>query len=652
MNMQTGCSSENPQSAILGIRQYSLQKIRSLEYISHDLTLKLKVSETDLQSGNQDCMEKYIHPEDLPSYREFMEGFGGKSLKGSHSYRLLCPDGEILNVCDNVSSWQQSDGSFHAEAILSLINPQSDPKVPWGYVRCTCEKQPRIISLNDSMKEILRIPLSGKIESDYPELYQENVFLMLPMEERRRFSRYLQKTCSDDIPVFGEIALLRYDGTRAHVFGWVTRAKNSIGQEELQAACLDITDHYESRKEQNAKRYLNALKDVYDKIFQYDLGEGILKCLYDAKSTRFNLLRNIPMQMEEATEQWITENVVAEEQPQVMEFFRSYCTKNPREADAGPSRITYHARASSGEIKCYSGIFLQAEDNIRLYCCRSIQDSRENDQLRTENISLKENMQELILKFSDGIAAFQLSDGMVTPLYISDNICKFFGRTREEWLPMMKSATPIREFVSQASVDYEKFETLLREGEAEFTYLDLETQRTQRMKAICSHQSPCDGVPRYVMLYNMDGERAEEKAHVYIRTFGYFDVFVDDTPIAFRNRKSKELLALLVDRRGGFISSEEAISYLWEDEPVNSVTLARYRKVAMRLKNLLVEYGISDVVESVDGKRRINPQKIRCDFYDYLTGQEEYADLFKGSYLLNYSWAENTLAELSGSAFL
>ena len=61
--------------------------------------------------------------------------------------------------------------------------------------------------------------------------------------------------------------------------------------------------------------------------------------------------------------------------------------------------------------------------------------------------------------------------------------------------------------------------------------------------------------------------------------FGYFDVFIDGKAVAFRNKKSKELFALLVDRKGGFVTSDEAISFLWEDEPVNSVTLARYRKL-------------------------------------------------------------------------
>ena len=77
------------------------------------------------------------------------------------------------------------------------------------------------------------------------------------------------------------------------------------------------------------------------------------------------------------------------------------------------------------------------------------------------------------------------------------------------------------------------------------------------------------------------------------------------------------------------------------------MTMSRYRKVALRLKNTLEEYGISDIVESVDGKRRIVMEKVQCDLYQYCSGKEEYANLFKGSYLTNYSWGETTLGELS-----
>ncbi len=106
------------------------------------------------------------------------------------------------------------------------------------------------------------------------------------------------------------------------------------------------------------------------------------------------------------------------------------------------------------------------------------------------------------------------------------------------------------------------------------------------------------------------------------------------------------MLALLVDRKGGYITSEEAISFLWEDEPASALTLSRYRKVAFRLKNTLEEYGITDIVETTDGKRRIVMDKVECDLYNFLSGKEEYSQLFKGSYLTNYSWGERTLGEL------
>ncbi|MBQ8816338.1 MAG: hypothetical protein IJZ84_03545 [Lachnospiraceae bacterium] len=194
----------------------------------------------------------------------------------------------------------------------------------------------------------------------------------------------------------------------------------------------------------------------------------------------------------------------------------------------------------------------------------------------------------------------------------------------------------------------------MQNGEAEFLYYDFTKECERRIKAICSPKAPTAS-PRYVLLYNVDDEAMPSTDNwlddhaVYIRTFGYFDVFVGGKPIAFRNKKSKELFALLVDRRGGYVSSQEAISFLWEEEPVSPVTLARYRKVALRLKNILEEYGILDVIESVDGKRRIVTEKVQCDLYDYLSGREEFNQLFKGNYLTNYSWGENTLAELTGN---
>ena len=40
-----------------------------------------------------------------------------------------------------------------------------------------------------------------------------------------------------------------------------------------------------------------------------------------------------------------------------------------------------------------------------------------------------------------------------------------------------------------------------------------------------------------------------EEKRIVIRTFSYFDIFVDGETIPFSCKKAKELLALLVDRR-------------------------------------------------------------------------------------------------------
>gem|GEM_PF-723081 len=135
-------------------------------------------------------------------------------------------------------------------------------------------------------------------------------------------------------------------------------------------------------------------------------------------------------------------------------------------------------------------------------------------------------------------------------------------------------------------------------------------------------------------------------SNVRIRTFGYFDVFANGQAIAFKHVKAKELLALLVDRQGGFISSHEAISYLWEDEEANKTTLSRYRKVAMRLKQTLESYGIGNIIETRNGERRIVQDKVTCDLYQYNSGDARYKELFKGNYMMNYSWGEVTLADL------
>lgn len=646
-----------------GFHIYGLSPSVRLIFVSLNFCNMTGFGEKELLSEDEDLYAEIVHPADRETYFEFINNLKSKEQTLTCEYRLIKKDGTVICVRDSASSKKTENGILCGYSVLTditEIKKENDnlqflnETIPCGFIKYTCEKQPKITYMNRQMEELLRFPKNTDGKPDYTEIYKDNLFLMVPMEERRRFALYLNRVYSAGVPTAGEMTLLRCDGTKVYIFGWVAKCTDEHGNEEFQSVCIDMTKRFKAKKENEKRRYLKALADVYDKIFEYNTADNTVNCLYSNNSPMFKWLENIPMQMEEATEKWISETVIPEDCDKVRSFFKDFRSTKKYGSNGKPPQITYRAKSSDGEIKLYSGIFLKTDDSVSLYCCRCIQDIAEADFLKNENISLKENMQEIIARFTDGIAAFEVTDKqLVTPLYASDNVCGFFGLTKEEWLPLMKKATPLKDFVARCKTPYKEFDGLLRKGEAEFVYFDLKSGTEQRIKAICSQQLPVPSAPRYVMLYNVNKaevseDPSPEKREVNIRTFGYFDVFVGDKPIAFRNKKAKELFALLVDRRGGYISSDEAIGFLWEDEPVSSVTLARYRKVALRLKNTLEEYGIPDIIESVDGKRRIATEKVQCDLYNYLSGKKKYSQLFKGSYLTNYSWGETTLAELTG----
>lgn len=647
---------------ICGFHQYVLTPPVHLNYVSHNLCEMLGVQQTELLDERTDLYAQMVHPADREKYSDFINRIILKGQPLTSEYRLVKKDGTIICVRDAITPKRQDDGTFVGQSVLTditdLKNENDDLQflnetIPCGFLRYTCEKQPRITYINPKMIEFLRFPKTKEGEMDYLEMYKSNIFLMIPMEERRRFSKYLNRVYSSDTPIAGDMTLLRCDGTRAHIFGWVTKCINERGEAEFQSVCMDITERYQARKSSENKRYLNALSDVYDKIFEFNLDTNTVKCLHCDESSYFKRFENIAMQIEDAIEKWLISSIASDSQDYIRRFFMDFCQKRAHDDDEQPPQITYKARSSDDSIKQYQGIFIKIDESVSLYCCREMKDSNNVATLKEENNQLKVTMRNLVTQFSDGIAAFEVSPiGTVKPLYASENVCEFFGYTREEWLPLTERFTPLENFVAYSEATYETFAELLRTGEAEFTYYDYSTETERKIKAICSEKEQNPNASRYVMLYDVEGSESApkrilpENRTVSVRTFGYFDVFVGDNPIAFRNKKAKELFALLVDRRGGYVTSEEAISFLWEDEPVNTVTLSRYRKVALRLKNTLEEYGISDIVEAVDGKRRIVMDKVECDLYNYLSGKEEYAQLFKGSYLSNYSWGETTLGEL------
>ena len=111
----------------------------------------------------------------------------------------------------------------------------------------------------------------------------------------------------------------------------------------------------------------------------------------------------------------------------------------------------------------------------------------------------------------------------------------------------------------------------------------------------------------------------EQGANIRIRCFGTFEVFCNGTPMDFSYSKSKELLAVLVDRHGAICSNDTLIGCLWPDEPANQQTKARLRKYVKDLKDAFTAAGVSDIIRH---QERIGVgldiARIDCDYFRYL----------------------------------
>lgn len=137
------------------------------------------------------------------------------------------------------------------------------------------------------------------------------------------------------------------------------------------------------------------------------------------------------------------------------------------------------------------------------------------------------------------------------------------------------------------------------------------------------------------------------KKKIFIKTFGHFDIFVNDCPIMFHSAKAKELLALLVDRQGGTVNTDQIICTLWEERPNDEATQSLCCKVVKNLQKELTKYGAEEILIADRGIRRVDRSVFTCDLYEMLNGNEKARKRFLGEYMLDYSWAEERMGQLN-----
>ncbi|MDE6211023.1 MAG: response regulator [Clostridia bacterium] len=141
------------------------------------------------------------------------------------------------------------------------------------------------------------------------------------------------------------------------------------------------------------------------------------------------------------------------------------------------------------------------------------------------------------------------------------------------------------------------------------------------------------------LLTSLNAQTSHPK--LYLRTFDAFDLFLNGVAVDFSSRKAKELLALLTDAQGSYVTMDTAIGNLWADKNVE-LGKRLYRDAVCRLRLTLKSIGADNLVLFERGRAVINTQNAACDLWDFI----KKGGVFSGRYMPQYDWSIVTEAML------
>lgn len=527
---------------------------------------------------------------------------------------------------------------------------------------------PRIVNISSSMLNMMKADLNDK---GWINSLHSNINVFLPEKLIKYFLNCCKIARERNLPVYFNHDFYDYHRWLVKSHGWVYYVKE-LDEYHL----VELKDKYFSSEIQS--RMYQIVSDMFDGVFELNVDTMLIAPvkiditdfgMLDARTT-LEVFRNV-----------FTDSIVhAESRKNIRKFFKGLESKQRKI----PASVEFRAKGKESWYKIYVA---ECMDDKVLLCISDI--SHEKQLADIQKRLLTDTTTEILNRAGfEATCEAQFSHADFDDAYnvlVLIELVNLFEHPLTEQEEMLKhAAEAIRKTVNKNDVlarfredafilcmhdlsGREELEAKLgnlrqclkkkvaEEMIPQFRIGYSRCTHNPEKKYHCAfdeaaqalYSASTDGTDNVVDFESMNSVTAKRGVHsVRIHTFGYFDVYVDGLPIQFRHKKAKELLAVLVDRRGGYISNDDGISYLWPEEPSNKSTQARFRKVAMQLKNTLKEYGIDYIIEKSDRERRLVRSFVDCDLFHYLDGDKEYVRLYDGSYMTNYSWSEYSIPGL------
>ena len=135
------------------------------------------------------------------------------------------------------------------------------------------------------------------------------------------------------------------------------------------------------------------------------------------------------------------------------------------------------------------------------------------------------------------------------------------------------------------------------------------------------------------------------KDKLTIQCFGEFKVFYNHKEINFERNKTKELFAYLVYKRGEEVRTKELKEFLFSEDVKESSKGNYLQKLKADLKITLKKINMNEVFITGWSTYSIDPNKINCDYYDFLDNKPNGIRAYNGKFMSQYSWAQMSIKD-------
>ena len=142
----------------------------------------------------------------------------------------------------------------------------------------------------------------------------------------------------------------------------------------------------------------------------------------------------------------------------------------------------------------------------------------------------------------------------------------------------------------------------------------------------------------------------KQKQSLEAKTFGNFTLMYENKVVKFTRTKSDELMGYLIYKKGSSVKTKELISVLWGERADSARYGSNLRNLIVDIKHTLGELQIQNFFIAEYNNFRINPEVIKCDYYDFLNGDAAAIKSFAGEFMSQFSWSEDTAAFLGQKA--